>query len=626
MALGGVTGKVVFCNLKSGEITIETPDEQLYKDYLGGYGLGAYYLYTRTEPIKDPLGQEALFGIVSGPLSGTPAICGNRFQIVGKSPKTGGFGDANCGGTFGPAIKWAGFDAAFFTGIAEKPVYLLLRDGKAELKSAEHLWGLDVGDLEDKLKEEYGKNAQVVSIGPAGEKISLMAAVMNDRDRAAARSGLGAVMGSKRLKAVVAVSDKKSVPLADEEKIKGDRKKHLESVREHGLYKVLHEYGTCGITDGCAQIGDAPLKNWKGAFMDMNVPAISDDSVVKYQVKRYGCWNCPIACGGFVKVPEGKFAVEGGKPEYETVGAFGTMTLVEDIEAICKANDICNRMGIDTISVGATIAFAMECYEKGVITKDDTDGLDLTWGNAEAVVALTEKIARREGFGDVLADGMARAIERIGRDAEQYAMHVGGEELPMHDPRCSPGLTWTYKWDATPGRHTQFSAWCAEGDYIPSGLEDRFDGWTPDKKYEYTGKAKASLVLSSLMHVVNAAGICQFGFVCTPAQGQVDFLNAAMGVDWTMDDVLKIGERIGNLRMAFNAREGVKNKYFKLPGRVYGNPPMKKGPTKGITVNVEIQEKEHLEEMGWTEEGVPKKETLERLGLDFAAKDLYPEK
>jgi aldehyde:ferredoxin oxidoreductase len=431
-------------------------------------------------------------------------------------------------------------------------------------------------------------------------------------------------MGSKRLKAVVA-RGKQVIPMADAERMKADRRKYLEKVREHGLYKVLHEFGTCGITLGSVKTGDAPIKNWAGSYEDIpNAADISDASVTAIQTKRYGCWNCPIACGGYVSVPSGPFAVQGAKPEYETIGAFGTMALNTNIASISRANDTCNRYGLDTISVGATVAFAIECYEKGVITKKDTGGLELTWGNAEAIVALTEQIAKREGFGAVLADGMARAVEKLGRAAAPFAMHVHGEELPMHDPRCSPALTVTYKLDATPARHTQFSAWCAEADYIPTGLEDRFNGWTPAKKYEYAGKGKASRVLSALMHVVNSAGICQFGFVCTPAQGQVDFLNGAMGVDWTMDDVLKIGDRIGNLRVAFNLREGVRNIHFRLPGRICGSPPLKAGPLKDVTVDVPLQEREYLEAMGWNKDGVPTKETLRDLGLDFVIPDLYP--
>jgi aldehyde:ferredoxin oxidoreductase len=278
---------------------------------------------------------------------------------------------------------------------------------------------------------------------------------------------------------------------------------------------------------------------------------------------------------------------------------------------------------MDTISTGCTLAFAFECYDKGILTKEDTGGIELTWGNAEAIVALTELIVKREGIGAVLAHGSRVAAERIGKGAEACAMQVQGEELPMHDPRLSPGLASSYKLDATPGRHTQVSAWAAEADFPIRGLEDRYGGWTPDDKYNYTGKAKAHRIQSALMHAINADGCCMFGACCIPAQAQVDFLNGALGTSWTADDILAIGDRIANLRVAFNLREGLKNADFKVPARVIGEPALEAGPLKGVTVDAAVQQKEYFEEMGWTPDGVPTAETLRGLGLDFVAADLH---
>jgi len=598
-------------------------DDELYLKYLGGYGLGAYFLYTRTKPGVDPLGPDNLLGFLAGPLSGTPAICGSRFQVVGKSPKTGGFGDANCGGDFGPKMKFAGFDGVLFSGISEKPVYLLLDGGRAELKDASALWGLQARETEEKLKELYGQDAAVASIGPMGEDVRLLACIMNDRDRAAGRSGLGAVMGSKRLKAVVAVPSMQ-IPLADEAKMKADRAAYVKEMQQSPLYELFHNFGTSGLTAGAVASGDCPVKNWAGCAEDFpTAEKISDEAVQEIQVKRYGCWHCPISCGGFVEVNYRGETLEAGKPEYETLGCFGAMLLVDDLPAICKVNDICNRYGMDTISTGCTLAFAFEAFDRGIITTEDTGGLELRWGNAEAVVALTEMIARREGFGDILADGARKAAERIGKGAEECAMQIGGEEVPMHDPRLSPGLATSYKLDATPGRHTQFSAWSAEAGFPIKGLEDRYGDWTPEKKYDYTGKAKAHRIQSALMHVVNAEGCCMFGAVCIPAQAQVDFLNGAMGTNWTADDIVEIGDRIANLRIAFNLREGLKNTTLKVPGRIIGQPPLPAGPTKGITVDLTTQEREYLEEMGWGADGVPTRQTLERLGLDFVVPDIH---
>jgi len=623
MSIPGTMGKIAVVDLAGGTVEIETPSDDLYKTYLGGYGLGAYYLYTRQKPGVDPLGPDNHLGFFASPLTGTPAICGNRFQVVGKSPKTGGFGDANCGGNFGPFLKFSGFDGCLFAGVSEQPVYLVLKDGVAELKSAAELWGLDVVGTEAKLKALYGDAIAIASVGPVGEAARLLACIMNDRDRAAGRSGLGAVMGSKKIKAIVAVKSQE-VPLADEAAMKEQRTAHIKAMRDgNPLYDLFHNFGTSGLTAGAVASGDCPVKNWTGTAADFPTAAkISDEAVQDIQYKPYGCWRCPIACGGFVKTQFAGETLDSGKPEYETLGVFGAMVLVDDLAAICKANDICNTQGMDTISVGSTVAFAFECYDKGILTKDDTGGLELTWGNAEAMVTLTEQIAKVEGFGAVLADGAKAAAERIGKGAIECAMQIGGTELPMHDPRLSPGIASNYKLDATPGRHTQFSAWAAEAGFPITGLEDRYGGWTPEKKYDYTGKAKAHRIQSALMHVINAEGCCMFGACCIPAQAQIDFLNGAMAAGYTVDDVLAIGDRIANLRVAFNLREGLKNADFKVPARVLGDPPLAAGETKGVTVDLATQQKEYFEEMGWSADGVPSRATLERLGLDFVAADL----
>ncbi len=626
MSVPGTMGRIAIVDLASAKIAIESPPDALYRDYLGGYGLGAYYLYTRTAAGTDPLGPASLLGFFSGPLTGSPAICGNRFQVVGKSPKTGGFGDANCGGNFGPLLKFAGFDGIVFEGAAAEPVCLVLDDGKAELKSAAALWGLTIDAVEAELKAEYGEKIAIASIGPVGEQCSLLACIMNDRDRAAARSGLGAVMGSKKIKAIV-VRGSQAIPFADEAAMKEQRSAHIKAMRDgNPLYDLFHTFGTSGLTAGAVAAGDCPVKNWAGTADDFpaeRASKISDEAVHDVQHKPYGCWHCPIACGGFVKVTYQGEELDAGKPEYETLGAFGPMLLVDDLAAICKANDICNRYGMDTISAGCTLAFAYECYDRGLITAEDTGGLELTWGNAEAMVTLIEQMVAREGFGAVLADGARKAAERIGGRAIECAMQVGGAEVPMHDPRLSPGLASSYKLDATPGRHTQFSAWAAEAGFPLAGLEDRYGGWTPEQKYDYTGKAKAHRTQSALMHVVNAEGCCMFGCVCIPAMAQVDFLNGAMGAGFSADDVLAIGDRIANLRVAYNLREGIRNADIDVPGRILGDPPLEAGGTKGVTVDLAVQQAEYFAEMGWSPDGVPSPETLEALGLGFCAHDLH---
>ncbi|MGQ9574155.1 MAG: aldehyde ferredoxin oxidoreductase family protein [Thermoguttaceae bacterium] len=620
MAVPGTMGKVLLVDLKTQELSVETPRDEVYLDYLGGYGLGAYYLYRLQKPGVDPLGPDNHLGFFTGVLTGTPALSGNRYFVVGKSPKTGTWGDANSGGTFGPAMKRAGFDAVILRGISPKPVYLLLRDGKAELLPAEAWWGLDTNDLDDKVKEQFGPKAVAACIGPVGERMNLLAAVINDRGRAAGRSGLGAVMGSKRLKALVAVGDSEP-SLADPDALKAALDKYRQFMQDQGLYKVFSQYGTAGITAGAAASGDTPIKNWAGTPEDFPTASkISDDEVIAIQRKKYACWRCPIGCGGETIVENGPYASHTHKPEYETLAAFGTLCLNDNLQSINLCNEICNRHGMDTISTGCTVAFAIECYERGIITDQDTGGIKLKWGNAEAIVQITRAIASGTGFGKVLADGARRAAERIGRGAEQYAIHIHGEEVPMHDPRLNPGLATSYKMDATPGRHTQMSAWTVEAQFAPPGLYPE-----PIERYKYTGKGRAHRLLSDHHHAAASAGMCMFGWCCLPPESLPDMLRCTTGHPCSVDEVERIGARIAALRIAFNLREGIRNIDIPLPGRIIGSPPLEAGPLKGVTVDVDTQVREYLEAMGWDPKtGIPTKETLLDLGLDFVAADLHP--
>ncbi len=621
MPVPGTMGKILMVDLNTQQTSVETPSDDLYRTYLGGYGLGAYYLFKLQKAGVDPLGPENHLGFFTGLLTGTAGITANRYVVVAKSPKTGTFGDANSGGSFGPAMKAAGFDAVIVKGTSPKPVYLLLQDGQAQLLPADDWWGLDSHQVEDKTQQLYGPKARSACIGPAGERRSLLSCIINDKGRAAGRSGLGAVMGSKRLKAVVAVGDAK-VGMADPEGMKQAMKQHRDFMKQQGFYEVLHKYGTAGITAAAGGSGDTPIKNWAGTPEDFpTVGKISDDAVIAMQRKKYGCWQCPIACGGLTTVKDGPYASDTHKPEYETLGCFGTMCLNDNVESINLCNELCNRYGLDTISTGCTVAFAIECYENGLITAQDTGGVELTWGNHAAIAQITRQIAQGSGFGGkVLADGMKVAAERIGNGAQQYAVHVQGEEVPMHDPRLNPGLATSYKMDATPGRHTQMSAWTVEGEFAPPGLIDE-----KIERYTYTGKGNVHRVVSAHHHVYSAAGMCMFAWCNLKVEAVTDSLNYTTGENYTLQDLLQMGDRIAALRMAFNIREGVRNIDFKLPGRMTGSPPLQAGPLEGVAVDVDTQVSEYLEAMGWdTKTGVPTKETLLELGLDFVATELHP--
>ena len=617
----GYMGKILNVDLTTGSIETEAPDENICRDYIGGYGTGARLLYDRIPAGADPLGPDNILGILTGPLTGTSAIIGSRFVAVAKSPKTsGGWGDANCGGFFGPHMKFAGIDGLLFSGISPNPVYLLIDEGKAQLLDAADLWGMGVTPLEDLLKERHGKDIQVCSIGPAGEKLALTACIMNDKERAAGRSGLGAVMGSKKIKAIV-VKGKMAVPVADADKMKELRKTYLKQAT--GAFELFSEYGTAGLMHDAALSGDAPVKNWGGAgttdFPSERAKKISDDTVIGVEgYKKYGCWRCPVACGGRMMQKSGKFALElndgvGHKPEYETLAMFGSNLLNDDLASIIKINEICNNLGIDTIAVGSVIGFAIECYENGLITKDQTDGLELTWGNADAIVAMTEKIGNREGFGDILADGVAAAAKKLGDIGADYQVHVDGEEIPAHDPKFLPDLAPVYLLAPTPGRHTQ------GGELItPPGLD-----FPEGDKYNYTGKAEAHYKLMTLMEVVNSAGLCMLGYVSYPIESLAEQLSAATGEEYDLDKLYETGMRIFTMRHAFNLREGINPLERNVPGRLVGEPPLKEGNVKDITVDYKSLSREFLEYVGWdVNSTIPGDESLRKLGMDFLIDDM----
>jgi aldehyde:ferredoxin oxidoreductase len=617
----GYMGKILNVNLADGKISEEKLSEELCHKFIGGYGLGAKLLYDRIPAGADPLGPDNILGILTGPLTGTPAVIGSRFVVVAKSPKTaGGWGDANCGGYFGPHLKFAGYDGILFKGISPKLVYLVIDEGRAELLDATEFAGMGVTPLEDLLKQRHGADCEVCSIGPAGEKLALTACIMNDKERAAGRSGLGAVMGSKKLKAVV-VKGKMKVPLHDEAGMKELKKKILKQAGAG--YMGFHKYGTAGITHDSILSGDGPVKNWGGAgtsdFPSKQARKISDDAVVGVEgYKAYGCWRCPVACGGKLSQKSGKFALElndgvGHKPEYETLAMYGSNLLNDDLASIIKVNEICNNLGLDTIAAGATIGYAIECYENGLLGKEQTDGLELTWGNAEAIVALTEKMGKREGLGDILADGIAAAWEKFGKIGTEFAVHVQGEEMPAHDPKFTPGLATTYLLTSTPARHTQ------GGELItPEGFDDP----QPDK-YTYSGQADIHSKLVAIHEVVNAAGLCMFGTLCYPIQALPEQLSAVTGQDYDMAKIYEVGMRIYTMRHAFNLREGLNPLTRNVPGRMIGDPPLKEGNVRDITVDYKLMAKEFLEHIGWdTATSVPGDETLRKLDLEYLIDDL----
>lgn len=611
----GFMGKILWVDLAKKQIKEEPLDEKMGRDFLGGYGLGAKILFDRMKPKVDPLGPDAILGLTTGVLTGTDAMGGNRYVMVGKSPLTGGWGDANSGGSVGPMLKFAGFDAVFFTGISDKPVYLYIENGKAELKDASHLWGKDTFETDDILKAAHGKETEVACIGPAGEKMVLIAAVMNNKGRAAGRSGLGAVMGSKKLKAI-AIKGNMKIPVADEAASKAMRTRHVKNKNPRSEF--IGGFGTAALMEMSITSDDAPCKNWDGvAVIDMpDYKKIIAGPVKEQQARKYGCWHCPIGCGGIMKPnQEGEFKYDehAHKPEYETLAMYGTNLLNSNLISIIKANDVCNRYGMDTISAGACVAFVMECFEKGILTKKDV-GFDVKFGDASAAIKLTEMIGKREGFGDILAMGVKRASEKIGKGSEKYAIHVGGQEYPAHDSRGGLNFGIGYGANPTPGRHTMGG----EGP-LPEGALPEYD------RNSLKGRGQAHKQGMALTSAYNAAGICMIviGDAYVHINDLVEAFRVITGWDITLEELIKTGARIETMRAAFNAREGIKMPWKHHP-RMLGIPPKTKGPRAGATLDEPMLAKEYYEAIGWDENGKPKKQALIDYGLADVAKVLYP--
>ena len=614
----GYSGRILFVDLTSGKMKEESFPESLYRDFIGGVGLAARILYERMKPRVDPLGPDNMLGFMTGPLSATQAPLAAKHMVVTKSPLSHTWGEANSGGFFGGELKQAGFDAVFFSGAAKEPVYLFINEGKPELRGASHLWGKDTYETEEALYRDTGDDkVKFVCIGPAGERQSLIAAVMADRGRAAARSGVGAVMGSKKLKAV-AVRGTRKIEVADPRQVSKLREfvqKYLrEKVDGMPFVKMLSGHGTCDGPLAVVPSGGTPIKNWSliGKEMFPDYTNIGGDSVFKYQTKKSGCGNCPINCGGTVTVTEGPYAVEGRKPEYETLASLGAMCLNSNVESIIKANDMCDRYGLDTISAGSVVAFAMECYEKGIISKKETDGIDLTWGNSSAIVAILEKIGKREGFGDLLADGVKKAAERIGKGAEQCAIHVDGQEPGMHDPRLILHRGLGYISAQAPGRHMVCMApfrLATEGK-----LGSSPDLKAPEGENEIDKSGKIQAMGVSYAQAFSDSGLCLYVVSSGNDYPLAEFIGAVTGWDFSAKEAITAGRRTLTLLQAFNLREGWKASDYTLPERISQPPTM--GPFAGRHIDFASLKSSYYKSMGWDgETGVPSQACLSELGL-----------
>ena len=647
---GGFVGKYAVVDLSSRTTEICSLPASFFQRFLSGYGLGAAVITQRQAAGLAPLSPEAHLGLCSGLLTGTGVPFSGRFMAVGKSPLTGTWGDANGGGYLSREMKRAGFDAIFFRGRSDTPCWVSVCDGTIEIRDARNLWGGDTLATEGSIRKEMADGkAQVACIGVAGEKRSLISGIVTDGGRIAARSGLGALMGSKNLKAV-AFRGMGTVSVARPQDVKEITARLMAEfkspprmldklslrfmdlvsrlIARTGLRfpaepctvrEIWKRWGTCGTTVYSALIGDMPIRNWDGAgtvdYTFEMADRLSAENVVMHQEKRYACQSCPLGCGGIVEIPSGRYGgTRGHKPEYETLAAFGGLLMHDDLEAVFELNEMCNRAGIDTISTGGTVAFAIECFENGLLDKEMTGGLAPGWGTTREIIRLTEMIINREGFGDILADGVRVAAAKLGKGAERFAVHAGGQELPMHDSRLDPGYTIAYACEPTPGRHTIAS-------FLDIDLRSGRDLFPAARRMAKAASGKQArqvaqhTATSIYAQIINCAGLCVLGADSTHMP-TVDYLNAVTGWDLAADDYFKAGRRILALRKAFNIREGVRAEDTRLHDRALGKPPQAKGPLKGRSVEAGPLQEAYYRFLGFDPEtGAPTDDTMEELEI-----------
>jgi aldehyde:ferredoxin oxidoreductase len=659
--MNGYTGKILNVNLTDGTCVAEHLPDEVYYNYLCGTGLASLLLYQRIPANADPLGPDNVLAFMSGLLTGAGSLFTGRWMVAAKSPLTGAWGDANCGGNLAPAIKQCGYDGIFISGSSKTPVYLHI-GAKARLLPADDLWGADALETEDILisRGRTKKRPAVASIGPAGEKLSLISGICNDRGRIAARSGLGAVMGSKKLKAIV-LEGSRPIGAANLEEMKRLSKTCARKIRGLPLPKgkflksigklmsklplvppmngklfvsVFGKWGTSGLNQFSAEVGDSPIKNWKGSSKDYPASSskhIDPDRIKAREKEKYHCYSCPLGCGGICglkgnvkdkgKDNEKDNGKEVHKPEYESIMAFGGMLLNDDLDSIFHINDLLNRAGMDTISAGGTVAFAMECFEQGIITIEDTGGIHLDWGNSRGIIALVEKMVKREGIGDLLADGAKAAAKKLAKGSHAYAITAGGQEMPMHDPRFDPGFGVHASVEAAPGKHCtgalQYYELYALWKKIKTLPKPK--PLIPVKSKFKTSKEKAvsAVANSYFSNFYNGAGLCLFGLLTGVHRTPVfEWMNAATGWNRRPEDYMEVGRRIQTLKQLFNLKHGIEPIAMKASPRTVGYPPLEEGPNKGKSYDLDTAMKDFWEESGWNrEDGAPTPETIEKLGL-----------
>lgn len=627
----GYIGKICRVNLTEKKIGIEDLAERDVMRFLGCSGYAAKILWDELEPHIKPLSKENKIVFATGPLTGTLCPSGGSYELCFKSPLTGIWCQARSGGSFGPRMKKAGFDYIIVEGKSDDPVYLRLRDGKAEIREAAHLWGRDVETTTNMIMEEIDdRDASIAAIGRAGENMVHFAPVINDRGRAAGRGGGGAILGSKGLKAI-AVNGSIDIKVADPEGFMETISK-AEAALSKYPFEGINQFGTPLLVNILNAGGCLPTKYFKQSIYD-KAESISGETLTEnYLIKRRACYGCSMGCGRYSGVEVGRFATpphEG--PEYETINMFGSLCLNDNLESIIKANYLCNNLGMDTISAGSVIAFAMECFEKGVISNKDLDGKELHWGDSDAIVETLIRIANREGVGDVLANGVREAAKHFGPDAENIALHVKGMELPAHEPRGESkilGLQYAVSARGACHMHPNWAS-CWDSGNFESGLTEFGLPWPPADKFLETGHQKgiAYRLLVLQGEIAEILGCCVFhswgaADECLTPQLYGDMLRTLTGLNLTTQDLLTATERSWNMKRCFNVREGLRRKDDKLPKLMF--EPIGDGPAKGECFkDLEGMLDEYYAAFGWEKtNGVPSKATLKKLDMEDIAEDL----
>ena len=623
----GYHDTILHVDLTTQTLRIENPEETFYRLYLGGSAMGTYYLLQHTPPKADPLGPENTLSLMVGVVTGAPFSGQSRVTATAKSPVTGLIGDSQAGGFWPAELKAAGFDGIVIHGKADRPVYLWVRDGKTELRDASNLWGQFTADVEDTIRAELGDDhIQVLQCGTAAEKGVLFGALINNANRANGRTGMGTVMASKNLKAV-AVRGRHRPELADPEAVKALAKwgaENLEGSDVDGLGKLGTAEGLLPLNEE----GGLPTRNWSSGVFE-GAEAISGERMAETVLKeRDTCFGCVVRCKRVVEITDGPFQAEPryGGPEYETLGAMGSYCGVADLAAICRANQLCNMYGMDTITCGASIAWAMDCFEQGLLSKDDTDGIDLRFGNAEALVQMVEKIGKREGFGRVLGEGSARAAERLGV-GKDLVVAVKNHEFPAHMPQHKRSMALIYSVNPFGADHQSHE----HDPFYETGYADRMAQLSlmdPQPQDNLNAeKVRYALYTQYFYSVTDCVCVCQFVFgpsfqLYGPSQ-LVDAVRAVTGWNFSMWELMKVGERRLNLMRAFNAREGVGKEADTKPAKLL--IALQGGPTDGVVVTDEELEQAkalYYRMAGWDETGRPNRAKLEELGLGWLADKL----